>query len=45
MKKLMLFVLLLSLILVGGCRNKKDMYLPEVKNDKTYTTIGTMFSN
>ncbi len=41
MKKLLLILLVTTLLMVTGCNNrKKDLYLPEVKNDKMYTTIG-----
>ncbi len=42
MKKIILILLSLALLMVSGCRvyNKKNIYLPEAKNDKTYTAIG-----
>ena len=40
MKKSVIFVLIvLQLILVSGCTNNKNIYLPEAENDKIYVTI------
>ena len=42
MKKFVLILTVLSIILVAsGCDDgKKNLYLPEAKNDKIYTTVG-----
>jgi len=41
MKKITLILLMVTLLMITGCKdNKKDLYLPEVKNDRFYTTIG-----
>ncbi|MBE5938726.1 MAG: hypothetical protein E7265_11980 [Lachnospiraceae bacterium] len=41
MKKLSLILVILALLTVTGCKdNKKNLYLPEAKNDNIYTTIG-----
>ena len=41
MKKLSLILVVLALLTITGCKdNKKDLYLPQAKNDKIYTTIG-----
>lgn len=42
MKKITLILLMMALIMVAGCEdnNQKNIYLPEAKNDKSYTTIG-----
>ncbi len=41
MKKIVVFLLVSVLFMVAGCKkSKKDVYLPEAKNDKIYTTIG-----
>ena len=43
MKKTTLIFLMLILIMIAGCKdnNSNNLYLPEVKNDKIYTTIGS----
>ena len=41
MKKITLILLMITMLMITGCKdNKKDLYLPEAKNDKIYTTIG-----
>ncbi len=41
MKKIALILLMITLLTITGCKdNKKNLYLPEAKNDKVYTTIG-----
>ena len=41
MKKLTLFMMVIALLAIAGCKDsKKELYLPEAKNDKIYTTIG-----
>ncbi len=41
MKKITLILLMITLLMITGCKdNKKNLYLPEVKNDRFYTTIG-----
>ena len=42
MKKIVLVLLVMSMIVIGGCVRigNKNLYLPEMKNDKTYTAIG-----
>ena len=41
MKKITLIFLMITMLMIIGCKdNKKDLYLPEAKNDKIYTTIG-----
>jgi len=40
MKKISLIMLMIALITVGGCKAKKDLYLPDAYNDEMYTTIG-----
>ncbi|MBR3996081.1 MAG: hypothetical protein IKI97_12475 [Clostridia bacterium] len=41
MKKVTLILLMITLLMLTGCKdNKKNLYLPEAKNDKVYTTIG-----
>lgn len=41
MKKTTLILLMITLLMITGCKdNKKNLYLPESKNDKIYTTIG-----
>ena len=41
MKKLTLILLMITLLMITGCKdNKKNLYLPEATNDKIYTTIG-----
>lgn len=41
MKKLTLFLLIMAMFTITGCKdNKKDLHLPKAKNDKVYTTIG-----
>jgi len=42
MKKITLILLMITMLMITGCKdNKKDLYLPEAKNDKIYTTIGS----
>ena len=41
MRKLTLILVVIALLTIVGCKdNKKNLYLPETKNDKLYTTIG-----
>lgn len=42
MKKMTLVLMMVILLMFSGCRNnaRKNLYLPEAKNDKIYTTIG-----
>ena len=41
MRKITLILLMITLLMITGCKdNKKNLYLPEAKNDKIYTTIG-----
>ena len=42
MKKITLILLMIILIMITGCKDdkQKNLYLPEAKNDKIYTTIG-----
>ena len=41
MKKITLILLMITLLMITGCKdNKKNRYLPEAKNDKVFTTIG-----
>lgn len=41
MKKLTLILLMITLLMITGCKdNKKNLYLPEATDDKIYTTIG-----
>jgi len=41
MKKLTIILLIVALLTIAGCKdNKKNLYLPEAKNDKIYTTLG-----
>ena len=41
MKKIVVFLLVAIVFMMAGCEtSKKDVYLPEAKNDKIYTTIG-----
>ncbi|MBQ7033952.1 MAG: hypothetical protein IJN25_09900 [Clostridia bacterium] len=42
MKKVTLILLMITLLIITGCKDdtEKDLYLPEAKNDKIYTTIG-----
>jgi len=42
MKKITLILLMITLLMITGCKdnNQKNLYLPEAKNDKVYTTIG-----
>lgn len=38
MKKIALILLMITLLTITGCKdNKKNLYLPEAKNDKVYT--------
>lgn len=41
MRKLALILLMITLLTITGCDDgERDLYLPEAKNDKIYTTIG-----
>ena len=41
MKKATLILLMITLLMITGCKDsKKNLYLPEAKNDKIYTTVG-----
>ena len=42
MKKITLILLIITLLMITGCKDdkQKNLYLPEAKNDKIYTTIG-----
>ncbi len=41
MRKVVMILLVAGMFFVAGCKdNKKNLYLPEAKNDKVYTTIG-----
>ena len=42
MKKITLILLMITLFMITGCKDdkQKNLYLPEAKNDKIYTTIG-----
>ena len=42
MKKITLILLMITLLMITGCKDnkQKNLYLPEAKNDKVYTTIG-----
>ncbi len=41
MKKIFLIILAISLLVIAGCsQQKKNLYLPETKNDKAFTTVG-----
>lgn len=42
MKKLTLILVVLTLLTIIGCKdnNQKNLYLPEAKKDKIYTTVG-----
>ena len=42
MKKLILFLVIIALLMISGCKDNKpkNIYLPEAKNDKIYTTVG-----
>ena len=41
MKKITLILLMITLFMITGCKDdkQKNLYLPEAKNDKIYTTI------
>lgn len=42
MKKFTLIIFIIVLLTITGCKdNKKNLFLPEAKNDKIYTTIGS----
>ena len=46
MKKITLILLMITLLMLTGCKdNKKNLYLPEAENDKIYTTIGGEVEN
>ena len=42
MKKITLILVMITLLTITGCKDdkQKNLYLPETKNDKIYTTIG-----
>ena len=42
MKKITLILIMITLLMITGCKDnkQKNLYLPEAKNDKIYTTIG-----
>ena len=40
MKKVTLILLMITLLMLTGCKGQKNLYLPEANNDKIYTTIG-----
>lgn len=40
MKKVIILISILAIMLTGCKDNQKNLYLPQVKNDKIYTTIG-----
>ena len=42
MKKITLILLMITLLMITGCKDdkQKNLYLPEAKNDKIYATIG-----
>ena len=42
MKKITLILIMITLLMITGCKDnkQKNLYLPEAKNDKVYTTIG-----
>lgn len=42
MKKITLILLMITLVMITGCKDNKtkNIYLPEAKNDKIYTTVG-----
>ena len=42
MKKITLILVIIALLTIAGCKDdkQKNLYLPEAKNDKVYTTIG-----
>lgn len=41
MKRISIFFLIVSMLFVSGCTaREKNLYLPEVQNDKTYATVG-----
>ena len=42
MKKITLILVIIALLTIAGCKDdkQKNLYLPEAKNDKIYTTIG-----
>lgn len=42
MKKITLILLMIMLLMIAGCKddNQENLYLPEAKNDKIYTTVG-----
>ena len=42
MKKFTLIIFIIVLLTITGCKdNKKNLFLPEAKNDKIYATIGS----
>ena len=42
MKRITLILVIIALMMITGCKDdkQKNLYLPEAKNDKIYTTIG-----
>ena len=42
MKKITLILLMITLLMITGCKDnkQKNLYLPEAKNDKVFTTVG-----
>ena len=42
MKKFIFILLMITLLMITGCKENrpKNLYLPEAKNDKVFTTIG-----
>lgn len=42
MKKITLMLLMISLLMITGCKdnNPKNLYLPEAKKDKVFTAVG-----
>ncbi len=42
MKKVTIFLLMITLLMVAGCKddNKNNLYLPEAKNDEIFTSVG-----
>ena len=42
MKKITLILLMITLLMITGCKDdkQKNLYLPEANNDKVFTTVG-----
>ena len=42
MKKITLILVIIALLTIAGCKDdkQKNLYLPEAKNDKVFTTVG-----